>query len=148
MANPVKRLTANRTLQCRALDSTAGLAEGHISRMVEQRAERSPSAAFVSALNRATVGNHLFIHGILQVLIAEGKLGTLDYLKLSGIKLPEGPRGDSQAARDAVGTGASGSHLRGGVVQRRACWLDDENVAITNGGCPRSRRAVHCPGSA
>ncbi len=61
--------------------------------MVEQRAERSPSANFVSALNLATAGIPLFIDGIVQVLIAEGKLGTAEYLDLSGIKLPEGVRG-------------------------------------------------------
>ncbi|MGA9721285.1 MAG: AAA family ATPase, partial [Candidatus Binatus sp.] len=71
----------------------AGLAENEVARMIEQRAERSPSATFASELHRVTAGNPLFVDGVIRVLVAERKLGTAEHLDLSGFKLPEGVRG-------------------------------------------------------
>ena len=61
--------------------------------MVEDRAQRSPSAAFASELYRVTAGNPLFVDGVVRVLLAERNLGTSDRIDLRGFKLPEDVRG-------------------------------------------------------
>ncbi len=70
----------------------AGLDETEVSQMIEHRAERLPSAAFASELQRVTAGNPLFVDGVVRVLVAERKLGTAERLDMSGFKLPEGVR--------------------------------------------------------
>jgi hypothetical protein len=71
----------------------AGLDQNEVARMVEDRAQRSPSAAFASELYRVTAGNPLFVDGVVRVLLAERNLGTSDRIDLSGFKLPEDVRG-------------------------------------------------------
>ncbi len=71
----------------------AGLEHDEVAQIVEHRARRLHSAAFASELHRVTAGNPLFVDGIVRVLLAERKLGTLDRLDLRGFKLPEDVRG-------------------------------------------------------
>jgi predicted ATPase len=71
----------------------AGLDQNEVTQMVEDRAQRSPSAAFASELHRVTAGNPLFVDGVIRVMLAERKLGTSDRLDLRGFKLPEDVRG-------------------------------------------------------
>lgn len=71
----------------------AGLDQNEVTRMVEDRAQRSPSAAFASELYRVTAGNPLFVDGVVRVLLAERNLGTSDRIDLRGFKLPEDVRG-------------------------------------------------------
>ena len=78
----------------------AGLDQNEVTRMVEDRAQRSPSAAFASELYRVTAGNPLFVDGVVRVLLAERNLGTSDRIDLRGFKLPEDVRG---AIRKRVG---------------------------------------------
>jgi tetratricopeptide (TPR) repeat protein len=70
-----------------------GLDQNEVTRMVEDRAQRSPSAAFASELYRVTAGNPLFVDGVVRVLLAERTLGTSDRIDLRGFKLPEDVRG-------------------------------------------------------
>jgi tetratricopeptide (TPR) repeat protein len=71
----------------------AGLDQNEVMRIVEDRAQRSPSAAFASELHRVTAGNPLFVDGIIRVLAAEHKLETSERLELKEFNLPEGVRG-------------------------------------------------------
>jgi len=71
----------------------AGLDQNEVTQMVEDRAQRLPSAAFASELYRVTAGNPLFVDGIIRVLAAEHKLETSERLELKGFNLPEGVRG-------------------------------------------------------
>ena len=73
--------------------SLAGLDQSEVTRMVEDRAQRLPSAAFASELYRVTAGNPLFVDGVVRVLLAERNLGTSDRIDLRGFKLPEDVRG-------------------------------------------------------
>jgi len=71
----------------------AGLDRDEVTRIVENRARRSPSAAFASELHRVTAGNPLFVDGVIRVMLAERSLGTSDRIDLRGFKLPEDVRG-------------------------------------------------------
>ena len=71
----------------------AGLDQNEVTRIVQDRAQRSPSAAFASELHRVTAGNPLFVDGVIRVLLAERNLGTSDRIDLRGFKLPEDVRG-------------------------------------------------------
>ena len=71
----------------------AGLDQNEVTQMVEDRAQRLPSAAFVSELYRVTAGNPLFVDGVVRVLMAERNLGTSDRIDLREFKLPEDVRG-------------------------------------------------------
>ena len=70
-----------------------GLDQNEVTQMVEDRAQRSPSAAFASELYRVTAGNPLFVDGVVRVLLAERSLGNSDRFDLRGFKLPEDVRG-------------------------------------------------------
>jgi tetratricopeptide (TPR) repeat protein len=70
-----------------------GLLPGEVGRMVMARSDQASSAGFIGDLHQVTAGNPLFVEGVLSVLSAEGKLGSLDRLDLEGFRLPEGVRG-------------------------------------------------------
>ena len=59
-----------------------GLLQGEVGRMVMARSDRASSTGFISDLHQVTAGNPLFVEGVLSVLTAEGKLGSLDRLDL------------------------------------------------------------------
>src|SRR5262249_1872469 len=67
----------------------AGLSEDEVGRMVEMRAQRAPDPEFILALSRTTVGNPLFVDGIIRVLAAEGRFGSAEPIALANYKLPD-----------------------------------------------------------
>jgi tetratricopeptide (TPR) repeat protein len=68
----------------------AGLSREEVARMIENYAGKAVGAALVSELHRATLGNPLFVDGVVRVLRAEGRLHEV--LDLARLKLPDGAR--------------------------------------------------------
>ena len=68
----------------------AGLSREEVARMIECYSGEAPGPGLVSELHRATLGNPLFVDGVVRVLSAEGRLH--EGLDLAHLKLPDGAR--------------------------------------------------------
>ena len=145
-----------------------GLLQGEVGRMVVARSEQPPSTGFISDLHQVTAGNPLFVEGVLRVLTAEGKLGSLDRLDLEGFRLPEGVRGSIRkrlallsgpAQELLIAAAAIGQEFDQAVLQRVSQTSVDEvrsllreavEIGIVAAGCdpprfshPLIREALH-----
>ncbi|MGB6564154.1 MAG: AAA family ATPase, partial [Candidatus Binataceae bacterium] len=68
----------------------AGLSREEVARMIECYSGEAPASGLVSELHRATLGNPLFVDGVVRMLSAEGRLH--EGLDLAHLKLPDGAR--------------------------------------------------------
>ena len=83
----------------------AGLSREEVARMIECYSGEAPASGLVSELHRATLGNPLFVDGVVRMLSAEGRLH--EGLDLAHLKLPDGAR---EAIRRRLGLLSAEAH--------------------------------------
>jgi tetratricopeptide (TPR) repeat protein len=80
----------------------SGLNQIETAELVRARTGAVPEEQSVATLHRTTAGNPLFLNGVVQMLVSEGKLERHQPLTAADLKLPTNVRGAIQARLDRI----------------------------------------------
>jgi predicted ATPase/class 3 adenylate cyclase len=69
-----------------------GIANEDVARLIELTTGKAPPAALVAAVHRETEGNPFFVHEIVRLLAAEGRLDQPEEVRSWSLSIPQGIR--------------------------------------------------------